>query len=82
MQNRVMRPVTDATNWPLPTAGAGGVTSLETLKAQALLSQSGDFLVRLKRREDATVNRSVVFTTNATRNVWEWLTLLHIGLLA
>ena len=82
MQDRVMRTVTDTTNWLLPAAGAGGVTSLETLKAQALLSQSGDFLVRLKRREDATVNRSVVFTTDATRNVWEWLTVTRDDLLA
>ena len=66
MQNRVMGPVTDATNWLLPAAGAGGVTSLKTLKAQALLSQHGDFLVWLKRREGATVNRIVVFTTHTT----------------
>ena len=66
MQDRVVGTMADATYWLFPTAGAGGMTSLETLEAQALLSQSGDFLVRLKRREDTTVNRSVVFTTYAT----------------
>ena len=82
MQDRVMGVVANSTYRFLPTARAGGVTWLETLEAQALLSQSGDFLVWLKRREDATVNRSVVFTTNATRDVWERLTLLHICLLS
>ena len=66
MQNRVMGTVTNNTNWLFPAAGAGGMTRFKTLEAQAFLSQSGDFLVRVKRREDATVNRSVVFTTHAT----------------
>ena len=81
MQNRVMGTVTDDTHRFLPAAGAGGVTRFEALKAQTLLSQSGDFLVRFKRCEDVTINRSVIFTTHATCNMWEWLAVSHVSLL-
>ena len=66
MQDRVVGTMADATYWLFPAAGAGGMTRFETLEAQALLSQSGDFLVWLKRCEDVTINRSVIFTTHAT----------------
>ena len=82
MQNRVVGTVANDAGWLLPAARAGGVTRFKALEAQTLLSQSGDFLVGFKRCEHVTINRSVVFTTHATRNMWEWLTVTRDNLLA
>ena len=66
MENRVVRLMTNNAHGLFLTTRAGRMTRFETLKAQAFLSQFGDFLVRVKRCEDVAVNRSVAFTTHTT----------------